>query len=78
MLQRCGPDVTQPELSRRSNHDRGSGGRASVVQAVTVIMGVVVGRTFRFGFGNILNLARHGATPISWCGTDVSYLPQYL
>jgi hypothetical protein len=48
------------------------------VQAVTVIMGVVVGRTFRFGFGNILNLARHGATPISWCGTDVSYLPQYL
>lgn len=30
---------------------------ASVVQAVTVIMGVVVGLTFLFGFGNVLNLA---------------------
>lgn len=30
---------------------------ATVVQAVTVIMGVVVGLTFLFGFGNVLNLA---------------------
>ncbi|SFB49522.1 hypothetical protein SAMN05216266_11452 [Amycolatopsis marina] len=30
---------------------------AGVAQAVTVIMGVVVGLTFMFGFGNILNLA---------------------
>jgi len=30
---------------------------APIVQAVTVIMGVVVGLTFLFGFGNVLNLA---------------------
>ncbi|MEC3978726.1 hypothetical protein [Amycolatopsis sp. H20-H5] len=30
---------------------------APVVQTVTVIMGIVVGLTFLFGFGNVLNLA---------------------
>jgi hypothetical protein len=30
---------------------------APVVQAVTVIMGTVIGLTFLFGFGNVLNLA---------------------
>jgi hypothetical protein len=30
---------------------------APVVQAVTVIMGTVVGLTFLFGFGNVLDLA---------------------
>jgi hypothetical protein len=36
----------------------------SVVRAVTVIMGTVVGLTFLFGFGNVLNLAlRLGVTP---------------
>ena len=36
---------------------------ASVVQAVTVIMGVVVGLTFLFGFGNVLNVALLLARP---------------
>ncbi|SFQ20691.1 hypothetical protein [Amycolatopsis rubida] len=36
---------------------------ASVVQAVTVIMGVVVGLTFLFGFGNVLNLALRLGVP---------------
>src|SRR6266511_2923519 len=45
--------MTRPTaMSARS----GSNG-ATVVQAVTVIMGVVVGLTFLFGFGNVLNLA---------------------
>lgn len=34
----------------------GSGG-ATLTQAVTVIVGIVVGLTFMFGFGNVLNLA---------------------
>ncbi|WP_155547242.1 hypothetical protein [Amycolatopsis sp. A23] len=37
---------------------------ASVVQAVTVIMGVVVGLTFLFGFGNVLNLALRLGVPV--------------
>ncbi|WP_407645445.1 hypothetical protein [Amycolatopsis alkalitolerans] len=36
---------------------------AAVVQAVTVIMGVVVGLTFLFGFGNVLNLALRLGVP---------------
>jgi hypothetical protein len=40
----------------------GSGG-ATVVQAVTVIMGVVVGLTFTFGFGNVLNLGLRLGVP---------------
>ncbi|GAB3568567.1 hypothetical protein GCM10027445_18990 [Amycolatopsis endophytica] len=39
-------------------------GAATVVQAVTVIMGVVVGLTFLFGFGNVLNLALRLAVPV--------------
>jgi hypothetical protein len=34
------------------------------VQAVTVIMGVVVGLTFLFGFGNVLNLALRLGVPV--------------
>ena len=34
----------------------------AVVRAVTVIMVTVVGLTFLFGFGNVLNLAPHDAT----------------
>jgi hypothetical protein len=34
-----------------------------VIQAVTVIMGVVVGLTFLFGFGNVLNLALRLGVP---------------
>lgn len=37
---------------------------SAVVQAVTVIMGVVVGLTFLFGFGNVLNLARRLGVPV--------------
>ncbi|HWF68271.1 MAG TPA: hypothetical protein VG187_01650 [Mycobacterium sp.] len=37
---------------------------APVVQAVTVIMGVVVGLTFLFGFGNVLNLALRLGVPV--------------
>ena len=36
----------------------------TVVQAVTVIMGVVVGLTFLFGFGNVFNLALRLGVPI--------------
>ncbi|WP_435581518.1 hypothetical protein [Amycolatopsis thermoflava] len=36
---------------------------AAVVQAVTVIMGVVIGLTFLFGFGNVLNLALRLGVP---------------
>ncbi|SMC72107.1 hypothetical protein [Lentzea albidocapillata] len=35
-----------------------------VVQAVTVIMGTVVGLTFLFGFGNVLNLALRLGVPV--------------
>lgn len=35
-----------------------------VVRAVTVIMGVVVGLTFLFGFGNVLNLALRLGVPV--------------
>lgn len=37
---------------------------STVVQAVTVIMGVVVGLTFMFGFGNVLNLALRLGVPV--------------
>lgn len=40
-----------------------SPGGATVVQAVTVIMGIVVGLTFMFGFGNVLNLALRLGVP---------------
>ena len=40
----------------------GSGG-TTVIQAVTVIMGIVVGLTFMFGFGNVLNLALRLGVP---------------
>ncbi len=47
----------------RSVHQR-SNEPVGVVRAVTVIMGTVVGLTFLFGFGNVLNLAlRLGVTP---------------
>jgi hypothetical protein len=36
---------------------------AAAGQAVTVIMGIVVGLTFLFGFGNVLNLALHLGVP---------------
>jgi hypothetical protein len=46
-------------MSTRSGSDG-----ATVVHAVTVIMGVVVGLTFLFGFGNVLNLALRLGVPV--------------
>jgi hypothetical protein len=44
---------------------RSSGsGVTTVAQAVTVIMGIVVGLTFMFGFGNVLNLALRLGVPV--------------
>jgi len=37
--------------------------QAAVVRAVTVIMGTVVGLTYLFGFGNVLNLAHRLGVP---------------
>jgi hypothetical protein len=37
--------------------------RAAAVQTVTVIMGVVVGLSFLFGFGNVLSLALRLGVP---------------
>ena len=47
------------EPSTRSGSDE-----TTVVKAVTVIMGVVVGLTFMFGFGNVLNLALRLGVPV--------------
>ncbi len=46
-------------MSTRSGSDE-----ATVVKAVTVIMGIVVGLTFLFGFGNVLNLALRLGVPV--------------
>jgi hypothetical protein len=46
-------------ISARSGSDE-----ATVVQAVTVIMGVAIGLTFLYGFGNVLNLALRLGVPI--------------
>ncbi len=35
-----------------------------VIRAVTVIMGTVIGLTFLFGFGNVLDLALHLGVPV--------------
>src|SRR5690606_26182846 len=43
---------------------RSGSNSATVVHAVTVIMGVVVGLTFLFGFGNVLNLALRLGVPV--------------
>jgi hypothetical protein len=48
-----------PDEFSSSSGSRG----ATVVQAVTVVMGVVVGLTFMFGFGNVLNLALRLGVP---------------
>src|SRR6266536_2504720 len=46
--------MTRPTTNFSARSDSNS---AAVVHIVTVIMGVVVGLTFLFGFGNVLNLA---------------------
>jgi len=52
--------MTRPAaMSTRSGSDE-----ATVVKAVTAIMGVVVGLTFLFGFGNVLNLALRLGVPV--------------
>ncbi|SDM88779.1 hypothetical protein SAMN04488074_12899 [Lentzea albidocapillata subsp. violacea] len=37
---------------------------AAIVRVVTIIMGTVVGLTFMFGFGNVLNLALRLGKPV--------------
>lgn len=52
-------------MSRRAvKATRPASDGASVAQVVTVIMGVVVGLTFLFGFGNVLNLALRLGVPV--------------
>jgi hypothetical protein len=51
-------------IERSNSSNRPSGDHATVVRAVTVIMGVVVGLTFTFGFGNVLNLALRLGVPV--------------
>ncbi|MFI5613178.1 hypothetical protein [Amycolatopsis sp. NPDC051903] len=48
----------------RSYADANGFGRSHIVKVVTVIMGVVVGLTFLFGFGNVLNLALRLGVPV--------------
>lgn len=43
---------------------RSGSNSTTVVQAVTVIMGTVVGLTFLFGFGNVLDLALRLSVPV--------------
>jgi hypothetical protein len=49
---------------RAARSTRSASDGATVVQAVTAIMGVVVGLTFLFGFGNVLNLALRLGVPL--------------
>jgi hypothetical protein len=53
--------MTQPATNFSARSDSNS---AAVVHIVTVIMGVVVGLTFLFGFGNVLNLALRLGVPV--------------
>lgn len=53
--------MTSPTAELRSSSRSGG---ATVVQAVTVIMGTVVGLTFTFGFGDVLNLALRLGVPV--------------
>jgi hypothetical protein len=53
--------MTRPSTNFSARSDSNS---AAVVQIVTVIMGVVVGLTFLFGFGNALNLALRLGVPV--------------
>jgi hypothetical protein len=50
--------------ARSNSSNRPAGDKAVVVRVVTVIMGVVVGLTFLFGFGNVLNLALRLGVPV--------------
>lgn len=52
--------MTQPATVSTRSASNGT----AVVQTVTVIMGVVVGLTFLFGFGNVLNLALRLGVPV--------------
>jgi hypothetical protein len=53
-----------PDGYRHAPHaDASTDNQAAVVRAVTVIMGTVVGLTFLFGFGNVLNLALRLGVP---------------
>jgi hypothetical protein len=49
------------KLATRSGPDG-----STVIKAVTAIMGTVVGLTFLFGFGNVLNLALRSGCRSGW------------
>lgn len=49
---------------RAAMSTRSASDGAAVVRAITMIMGVVVGLTFLFGFGNVLNLALRLGVPV--------------
>jgi hypothetical protein len=53
--------MTRPTVKPSARPDPDT---APVVQAVTAIMGTVVGLTFLFGFGNVLNLALRPGVPV--------------
>jgi hypothetical protein len=50
-------------ISRYSGAEPAAG-QPAVVRAITVIIGTVVGLTFMFGFGNVLNLALRLGVPV--------------
>jgi len=58
---------THNGLSTEPPSDRApqpSAGSVSIIRAVTLITGTVVGLTFLFGFGNVLDLALHLGVPV--------------
>jgi hypothetical protein len=57
----CSGDGERPRAGGVAILDREA---AAVVRAVTVIMATVVGLTFLFGFGNVLNLALRLGVPV--------------
>ncbi|HEY8455378.1 MAG TPA: hypothetical protein VIL34_07275 [Actinopolymorphaceae bacterium] len=62
-------DATETARSVTAEHPPDAGlahapEAATVVRAVTAIMGTVVGLTFLFGFGNVLNLALRLGVPV--------------
>ncbi|GHF50751.1 hypothetical protein FHX82_003930 [Amycolatopsis bartoniae] len=56
--------MTVERAAPRRPDAESAAGQAAVVQAVTAIMGTVVGLTFLFGFGNVLDLALRLGVPV--------------
>lgn len=56
--------MTVERAAPRPSDAESAAGQAAVVRAVTAIMGTVVGLTFLFGFGNVLDLALRLGVPV--------------